>query len=871
MDFSSSRVVSTILAVLLLAGISFKSFLPNDDPYRCRAVQNTGRWIDPPDEDGHRYPFSQWQPDGCVFHQYDSSDIRQCTEGRRIVVVGDSTSRHVAYAFSRLINRKQFEQDTKLEAFPRLRDNVNLTYHGQLIQRLSNVFLNSHGNAQQEKEGGFVPNLDLYVEEKTNLPAINDQESPALIYMAGGLWFTNDKNGSQNVPWEPRFEDYQNRFNDISKFIIDNTPAIDPFTAPMDPYDGIGNQMFYGPASGPCYQGNKSQSIEESSRKAAEVIEMHNWLRETEQNHRIPILWSVVGVTTNQNKTWIDPLEKAAHVIDAVSEARANIVLNLRCNAKLHRMKRYHTGTCCTDYGGNQYSIVVLLSIAYLVACVICELLDFLKLKESTWTLLNMQPGSFVLVLLMCHFANRTQMMAKGSRLWEAEGFAILCAVCLGISLFTIRRYASKCPASRSATDETSESLLPESNPSPLSEKPVHHSHNEPFLSRNQTEEWKGWMQCFIMIYHWTEASKGSISLYILFRLCVAAYLFQTGYGHTRYFIHTNDFCFARIAAVLLRLNTLACALAYFMNTDYMFYHAAPCASFWFLVVYTTMAIRKQDNSKLQLLLTKVLVSGILVCLVLSSLFMEWIFSFLQLIFNIHWSPEEWTYHTTLDLYIVYLGIITAIVQDRIGNTSISLALLSVLALASTVSIFFYFNKTTGLDTSSYDTFHPFISWIPILGFITLRNIATYTRNYHSRAMVWMGRHSLEISILQSHLLLAADRDGVLIIDGLFGDGSISGDRWRTLLILLPIFIWTCGAAKSATDSITELLLHKSSENDDFEEPPFAWLKALGMSHIPYLEIRLAFLVLLMWLVNLLSPREELTAPPPGGHELSVY
>ena len=103
MSFPSSRVFSTVLAVIFIAGIFLKSLLPNDDPYRCRAVQTTGRWIDPPDEKGHRYPFHQWQPDGCVFHQYNSNDIRQCTEGRRIVVVGDSTSRHVAYAFSRLV------------------------------------------------------------------------------------------------------------------------------------------------------------------------------------------------------------------------------------------------------------------------------------------------------------------------------------------------------------------------------------------------------------------------------------------------------------------------------------------------------------------------------------------------------------------------------------------------------------------------------------------------------------------------------------------------------------------------------------------------------------------------------------------------
>jgi hypothetical protein len=104
MNLPLSRIVSIVVAILFLVAVSFKTFLPGDDPYRCRAVQKTGRWIDLPDEQGNRYPFRQWQPDGCILHEYDSADIRQCTEGRRIVVVGDSTSRHVAYAFGRLVH-----------------------------------------------------------------------------------------------------------------------------------------------------------------------------------------------------------------------------------------------------------------------------------------------------------------------------------------------------------------------------------------------------------------------------------------------------------------------------------------------------------------------------------------------------------------------------------------------------------------------------------------------------------------------------------------------------------------------------------------------------------------------------------------------
>ncbi|KAG8677710.1 hypothetical protein FPOAC2_03863 [Fusarium poae] len=891
MNLPLSRIVSIVVAILFLVAVSFKTFLPGDDPYRCRAVQKTGRWIDLPDEQGNRYPFRQWQPDGCILHEYDSADIRQCTEGRRIVVVGDSTSRHVAYAFGRLINRKQHEHDKNQSSFPNLRDNVNLTYDGQMIQRLSNVWLGSHGHPLQEK-GGFVQNLDVYADEKMDPPAIKDQQGPAIIYVAAGVWYTNHKgNTTRRVPWHTRFHIYRNRFNHLSRFINHNTPDQDPFTAPMHPQDGIGNQIFYGPPSGPCYQGNETKDIKSSARRQGEVADIHNWLHDTEDKRKIPLLWSIVGVTLNQNKTWIDPMTKAMHVIDQVSEARANIILNLRCNAKLDRIQGYHhTGTCCTDYGVNQNRIIIAISIVYLSACLICEILDLLSVKETQWPLLNMQVGSFILVLLMCYFSDRTQMMAKSSKLWEVDGFAILCAVCFVALLVTIRRTGPKSPKHLSSPqDETSETLPPEDCPletevfstgngtyekllpedGPADDE-ENYQQDEPFLSRKQTEEWKGWMQCFIVIYQWTGADQGPISVYILFRLCIAAYMFQTGYGHTHYFIRTGDFSFKRVITTLLRLNTLSCALTYLMKTDYMFYCAAPLASFWFLVIYATMAIGKQYNDDSQAVIAKVCISGIVVSAIFATPLMRWMFELFEIIFNIQWSADQWMYHATLDMYIVYIGMGTAIVNQRMSSTQIILSLRLVLALAGLFALFCYFSKTSSLSVSSYDSIHPYVSCIPVLGYIVLRNASTYTRNYHSKAMAWLGRHSLEISILQSHILLAADRNGVLSIDGLFGDGTVLGDRWRTLLIVVPIFLWTCYTTRSATVYIIELMLKERSEEDDLDEPAFKYLKKLGISHISYPGLRLVCIVLTMWLINLLSPLKQNISLPSGTHDISV-
>lgn len=101
------RLTLLAAAIGLLLTVAYRGLTDDSDPYRCAAALNTGRWIDPPNEDGHRRPFRQWQPDGCMMHQYTSEDVRLCMEGRHIVTAGDSTTRQVSYAFGRLVSRSR--------------------------------------------------------------------------------------------------------------------------------------------------------------------------------------------------------------------------------------------------------------------------------------------------------------------------------------------------------------------------------------------------------------------------------------------------------------------------------------------------------------------------------------------------------------------------------------------------------------------------------------------------------------------------------------------------------------------------------------------------------------------------------------------
>lgn len=479
-------------------------------------------------------------------------------------------------------------------------------------------------------------------------------------------------------------------------------------------------------------------------------------------------------------------------------------------------------------------------------------------------------------VLLYCFLADRTQLFSKSQKHFAPYGFLTLCSSVLVLGVLSVRRSVPR-------------KLL---GGHPLVKE---EAADQPFLPRDQTDEWKGWMQFVILIYHYTGASS-VLWIYQLVRILVASYLFLTGFGHTVFFYQKQDYSLKRSASVLIRLNLLSCLLPYVMETDYLFYYFAPLVSFWYLVVYLTMRIYRSRNASTVFLVVKIIVSAVMVTLLIRIQgLLEKIFLLLEHTCRISWNVKEWRFRLQLDGYVVYIGMLTALFYIKASqilhtprfssDNHISLiqrhwSRIRLFALTLSLAILpgFWAISRAFTDKFKYNEWVPYISPLPILAFVILRNSNRYLRNFYSSNFAWLGRCSLETFTLQFHIWLAADTKGLLSL-GAFGRKKthIEG-RHEDLVVLTVIFLWLSWLTADATTTITSWIIDPKGQhhlggtettalptkryeiecvtNGAYHRPMHAGVLRDFRTRVyrlwpDRLEIRLCSILLVMWILNL--------------------
>lgn len=736
-----------------------------------------------------------------MIHDYNADDITGCLGARRIAFIGDSRVRDIFWALAKRLN---YLSATEKEGLAQKHQSQTFGHADMAVEFIWDPYLNS--TELHDRLAAYQNSWDPTGETSTS--KIN--ESPAILLIGGGLWhmrhlgdafLTEYKAAIENVIRHERFGSSPRRG---SLFASRHWKTKHP-----------NDLMVIAPVQHLSYE-----SLSPSTKEGITLNrfnELNDYLLTISSSNQVSVALSFQSMTSASN---LALEEDGIHIDDNVVNREVDILLNSRCNTRLLRSKTYPKDkTCCGLYAPPNWvqTVLVIVSLAILLCTVLIEAYGAaaqLHLRRGLltictdfkWTLflfsskaLTMVP-SLVLILSYAFFADRTSLFNKLHKKHDPQDFAVLSLITFAFGILSIRR-----------------STKPVRSTIPLSRQ---EAADQPILSRDQTDEWKGWMQALILIYHYTGSSQ-ILGIYQLIRILVASYLFLTGFGHTVFFYQSNDYSLRRCVAVLVRLNLMSCLLPYAMGTDYLFYYFAPLITFWYMIIYFTMRIGRPKNSSLVLLVTKIIVSACIVTLFIRvPQVLETVFAILRHTCNIQWNVSEWRFRMQLDAYIVFVGMLCGIAfaklpailhEEHTENKSfLSIirrywALIHAATMASAVMALLLYYRFAQLFSNKVDYNHwvPYLSWVPILSFVILRNCTRGLRNFRSSLFVWLGRHSLETFTLQFHIWLAADTKGILSL-GVFGRTQTDIDgRWTDLVLLTIVFFWMSWRAAKATAVVT--------------------------------------------------------------------
>ncbi|KAI1285807.1 N-acetylneuraminate 9-O-acetyltransferase [Halotydeus destructor] len=746
-----------------------------------------------------------WQPYGCMLHNYTKADSRMCMRyiaywggTNHIVFMGDSRIRQLYNTFTRLVSTKN--------------------YAGPSFAHHDLTLTDSNLNLETEFIWAPIINGTMF-EMYRRWQNTEASKRPKIVITGCATWSIKTSNASNKA-----LEDYKSNLtrllSSIESLGKQDTQILWVLQDPVDQEKLSKDRKMI-----------TNEQVDLYNKAALDILKYCR-----SDNVRV---WSSARLAS---QGYSSDQTDGLHMGEVALHYALQILLNMYCNDQLN----YNDGNCCSDPESTTAIQIITLSffsciLAIAVALVIHR--RFTKRERHKFTLLVNQDddnegesyelspmegegeilptqslingptrqtafvepstksqnyievltctAKFGLILTFFFLCDRTNFFMKENKYFTKPNFFLPIAYVFALGLFF--------------TEESKQTTL---------------------LHRDQTDEWKGWMQLVILTYHMTGASQ-VLPIYNHIRLLVSAYLFLSGFGHFTYFWHKGDHGFhrlwqyglkyfplywrnrenrlRRLFEVMFRLNFLVICLCLVMNRPYQFYYFVPLISFWFIMLYITLSVPPHVTAQsseanpiqyLYMVIKFVVLMSVISILHMSEVLFEKIFltrPWKALFVTTDDSIKEWWFRWKIDRYSVPAGMVFAfayqvlkqhrLIHDNNHGSLFPKGVTVLLLIASCLGILIYeVFAFTCRNKSECNEIHPYIFFIPIVSFITLRNLSGLLRSRYSAFFAWFGRISLELFVGQYHIWLAANTHGVLVL--------VPSYPVLNVVVTLVIFVW---------------------------------------------------------------------------------
>ncbi len=266
-----------------------------------------------------------------MLHEYNAKDISTCLKSRKVVFAGDSATRQIFWATAEKLDPKGADE---ARHYAEKHEGVTFNRADVTLEFIWDPFLNTSNLHQQ-----LAANRDARGPQAQEHR--NGSKSAAILLVGGGLWHAQHFGEGSLKP-------FKDSLDTISWLMSHGEHGVSTQhgSPSFQNRPGSEDRVIFAPVQVPWYESLSTPRT--ATLTAANINPLNDYLRELSVGRGALVAWTYYLMTLQRKSAYG---EDGLHVVDTVARRKADVVLNMRCNAELTRTTRYPMDkTCCSDY-----------------------------------------------------------------------------------------------------------------------------------------------------------------------------------------------------------------------------------------------------------------------------------------------------------------------------------------------------------------------------------------------------------------------------------------------------------------------------------------------------------------------------------------